>query len=33
MNNRKNANVAREEKNPRNVLLTCNVAQDRKDDV
>ena len=33
MNNRQNANVAREEKNPKNVLLTCNVAQDRQDDV
>ena len=33
MNNRQNANVAREEKNPKNALLTCNVAQDRQDDV
>ena len=33
MNNRKNANVTREEKNPKNVVLTCNVAQDRQDDV
>ena len=33
MNNKKNENVAREEKNPKNVLLTCNIAQDRQDDV
>ena len=33
MNNRQNANVAKGEKNPKNVLLTCNVAQDRQDDV
>ena len=33
MKNKKNANVAKEEKNPSNVLLACNVAQDREDDV
>ena len=33
MKNKQNANVAKEEKNPSNVLLTCNVAQDREDDV
>ena len=33
MNNKQNANVAREENNPKNVLLTCNVAQDRQYDV
>ena len=33
MNNRQNANFTKEEKNQKNVLLACNVAQDRKDDV
>ena len=33
MKNRQNANVAKQEKNPSNVLLTCNVAHDREDDV
>ena len=33
MKNRQNANVAKEEKNPSNVLFACNVAQDRNDDV
>ena len=33
MKNRQNANVAKEEKYPSNVLLTCTVAQDREDDV
>ena len=33
MKNKQNANVAKEEKNLSNVLLACNVAQDREDDV
>ena len=33
MKNKQNANVAKEEKNPSNVLLACNVALDREDDV
>ena len=34
MNNRQNANLSKEEnKNPKNVLLTCNIAQDKQDDV
>jgi len=33
MKNRQNANVAKEEKKPSNVMLACNVAQDREDDV
>ena len=33
MKNMQNANVPKEEKNPSNVLLACNVAQDREDDV
>jgi len=33
MNNRQNANFANEEdKNPNNVLLTCNIAQDKQED-
>ena len=33
MNNRQNANFANEEdKNPKNVLLTCNIAQDKQED-
>ena len=33
MNNRKNVNFTKEEKNQKNVLLTCNIAQDGQDDV
>ena len=33
MNNRKNVNFAKEDKNQSNVLLTCNVAQEKQDDV
>eukprot|EP00253_Pinus_taeda_P029597 PITA_29597 len=34
MNSKKNANFANEEdKNPKNVLLTCNIAQDKQEDV
>ena len=33
MNNRQNANLTKEEKNQKNVLLTCNIAQDRQNDV
>ena len=33
MNSRQNANFANEEnKNPKNVLLTCNIAQDKQED-
>ena len=33
MNNRQNANFANEEdKNPKNVLLTCNIAHDKQED-
>lgn len=31
MNNKQNANFTKEEKKQKNVLLTCNVAQDRQD--
>ena len=33
MNNRQNANFTKEDKNPKNVMLTCNIAQDKHDDV
>ena len=33
MNNRENSNFTKENKNQKNVLLTCNIAQDRQDDV
>eukprot|EP00253_Pinus_taeda_P014005 PITA_14005 len=34
MNSRQNVNFAKEEnKNPKNVLLTCNIAQDKQEDV